>query len=338
MGRRFCRKGLNSGVLVAMALIEAERKSRVLTKSQFGCLRDVYTLNVTWGCEFMCVYCYARGYPGAPFSGEVYLYRNLPDKLAKELDNPRRRSVIHWVLFNTASDSFQTHPLVLDIAYRTMKVLLERGIGLSFLTKGWIPDRFIRLFSDYPGLIHSRIGLVSVCPRYRDLFEPSAATAGERLQNIDRLKEAGIGVEVRIDPIIPFYTDDEVSIKRLYEALAERDIKMVSLSYLHLRPAILDQLQRELPSTEFNVLRSCFESQSWSVVGTSTRSKLIPLPLRQKGYRRFMGFSKEFGITSLVCSCKNPDISSHQCSTGIGIKKISKGDGEKSRQLTLFSC
>jgi len=318
-----------------MELIEVERKSRVLTKAQFGCLRDAYTLNVTRGCEFLCVYCYARGHPGASFSGGVHLYRNLPEKLAGELDNPRRRSVMDWVVFNTASDSFQTHPMVLDITYRTMKVLLERGIGFSFLTKGWIPSRFIQLFSHYPGLVAARIGLVSMCSRYRDLFEPHAATVAERLQNIERLKEVGIEAEVRIDPIIPFYTDDEVSIKRLYKALAEREIRKVSISYLHLRPPILDQLQRELPSTEFNVLRSCFESQSWTVVGGSTRSKLIPLPLREKGYRRFKGLSKDFGVTPLICSCKNPDIPSHQCFTGV---RSAQSCREKGRQLSLFSC
>jgi len=321
-----------------MDLIEVERKSRVLKKAQFGCLRDAYTLNVTRGCEFTCVYCYARGYPEAPLSGEVQLYRNLPEKLAEELDNPRRRSVIDWVLFNTASDSFQTHPKILDITYRTMKILLERGIGFSFLTKGWIPNRFIELFSDYPGLVTSRIGMVSMCPRYRDLFEPHAATVAERLQNIDRLKGVGMNVEVRIDPIIPFYTDDEVSIKELYEALAARDIRTVSLSYLHLRPAILNQLQRELPPTEFNVILSCFQSQPWSVVGTSTRSRLIPLSLRKKGYKRFIRLSKGFGIMPLICSCKNPDMSGHQCSTRLGIEKTSKPHGERGRQLTLFPC
>ncbi len=321
-----------------MSLIEVERKSRVLTKAQFGCLRNAYTLNVTRGCEFSCVYCYARGYPGAPCSGEVHLYDNLPVKLAGELDSPRRRSVIHWVVFNTASDSFQTHPMILDITYRSMKVLLERGIGFSFLTKGWIPNRFIKLFSHYPDLVASRIGLVSMSDKYRELFEPYAATVNERLQNIDRLKGVGISIDVRIDPIIPFYTDDEVSIERLYETLASRDIRKVSLSYLHLRPPILDQLQQELPPTEFKVLRSCFETQPWTEVGTSTRSKLVPLPLRKKGYKRFMALSKAFGITPLICSCKNPDMPSHLCSTGMGIEKIRKRQGEKGRQLTLFSC
>jgi DNA repair photolyase len=318
-----------------MQFIEIERKSRVLTKSQFGCLRDAYTFNITRGCEFLCVYCYARGYPGAPFSGVVHLYHNLPEKLAGELDNPRRRSAVDWVVFNTASDSFQTHPAVLDITYGTMKVLLERGIGFSFLTKGWIPNRFIKLFSSHPGLITARIGLVSLSQRYGDLFEPNAATPAERLQNIERLKKEGMEVEVRIDPIIPFYTDDEDSIKRLYEALTERGIKRVSISYLHLRPAILDQLQRELPPTEFNLLRSCFESQSWRVVGASTRSKLIPLLLRKKGYKRFKALAKDFGIKPFICACKNPDMPAHQCSTAVRKKQDQR---EEKEQLSLFAC
>ena len=318
-----------------MKFIEIERKSRVLTKSQFGCLRDAYTFNITRGCEFLCVYCYARGYPGAPFSGVVHLYHNLPEKLARELDNPRRRSAVDWVVFNTSSDSFQTHPAVLDITYATMKVLLERGIGFSFLTKGWIPDRFIKLFSSHPGLITARIGLVSLSQRYRDLFEPNAATPAERLENIERLKKEGMEVEVRIDPIIPFYTDDEGSIKGLYEALAERGTKRVSISYLHLRPAILDQLQRELPLTECNLLRSCFESQSWSEVGSSTRSKLIPLLLREKGYRRFIALAKDFGIKPYICACKNHDMPAHQCSTAVRRRQDLRQEKE---QLSLFAC
>jgi DNA repair photolyase len=318
-----------------MGLTEIDRKGRILTRAQFGCLRDVYTINVTRGCEFACVYCYARGYPGAPPSGDVQVYSNLPERLAQEIDNPRRRSVVTWTAFNTASDSFQRHPMILDIAYRSMKVLLERGIGISFLTKGSIQDRFIELFSHYAGLVTPRIGLVSTNPRFQRLFEPHAATTEERLKNIERLKALGIEVEVRIDPVIPFYTDDEVSIRRLYEALAERNVRTVSVSYLHMRPAILEQLERELPPTEFNVLRSCFEIQPWTMVGTSTRSKLIPLTLRQKGYGRLRELAKEFGIRPLICACKNPDMPAHQCSTGMRSGKVG---APESRQLSLFSC
>lgn len=320
-----------------MKLIDVERKGRVLTRAQLGCLKDAYTINITKGCEFLCTYCYARGYRWAPPSGVVQLYANLPEKVASELDSPRRRSRVRAVFFNTASDSFQSHPRVLETTYRTMKVLLEREVGFSFLTKGWVPDRFVRLFALSPGLVKARVGLVSMSQRYVDLFEPHAASAQDRVENIRRLGKAGVPVEVRIDPIIPFYTDDARSITALYETLAESGITEVSLSYLHLRPRILDQLVMELPPTQSKVLRSCFETRSWSPLGTSTQSKLIPLALRERGYRRFLDMAKQYRIMARICACKNPDMpAARLCSSGVcaGVRT----EGEKRGQLSLFPC
>jgi DNA repair photolyase len=321
-----------------MNLIASARKSRVLSRAEFGCLRGAYTLNVTRGCEFDCVYCYARGYPEAPTAGEVHLYRNLPEKLAAELDNPRRRAPVRRVIFNTASDSFQTHPDILDVTYSAMSVLLERRIGLSFLTKGAIPRRFIELFAKRPELVSARIGLVSIEPRFREVFEPRAATVDARLQNIESLSAAGLEVEVRVDPIIPFRSDAPSSIRSLLGALAERSVRRVILSYLHLRPSIFGQLQHELPPREFGLLRTCFETRPWSTVGTSSRSKLVPPVLRQKGYRRFIEVADEFGITALICACKNPDLPGQLCSRSLlEADPLSKA-GSQPRQLSLFPC
>lgn len=323
---------------MSVEAIDVDRKGRILTKARFGCLRDTFTINVTRGCEFACVYCYARGYPEAPLPGQVYLYRNLPAKLAAELDNPRRRSRVQWVAFNTASDSFQTDPAILDIAYRTMEVLLKRDVGVSFLTKGRIPGRFMRLFARYPEIVKARIGLVSLSQRYCDLFEPHAAGPNERLRNIDRLQAAGLEPEIRIDPIIPFYTDGEGSIRRLFEALAAKGVRSVTLSYLHLRPAILEQLVRELPATESGILRSCYEAQPWTSVGQSSRSKLIALTLRKKGYMRFRELSKQYRLKTLICSCKNPDMPGDLCSTGLQAGNLNGKTADVKEQLSLFAC
>lgn len=316
-------------------VIEIDRRSPALARARFGCLRGAHAVNVTRGCEFDCVYCYARGYPEAPATGEVYLYRNLPEQLAAELDNPRRRTAVRRVIFNTASDSFQTHPAVLDITYQAMQALFKRRIGFSFLTKGRIPPRFIALFAEHPGLVSARIGLVSTRPRFREVFEPHAATAAERLQNIANLRVAGVEVEVRVDPIIPFLTDDAESIRSLFAAVAERGVRRVTLSYLHLRPAIFEQLRHELPAAEFALLRTCFETRPWSVVGSSTRSKLIPASLRRKGYGRFTAIAGEFDLAPLICACKNPDQPAQLCS---GRDEAPHEAGGKSRQLSLFPC
>lgn len=310
-----------------------------MTRAEFGCLKDVFRINVTKGCEFKCVYCYARGYQWAPRKEEVYLYCNLPEKLQQELDNPRRRCAVNRIVFNTSSDSFQRHPRILDVTYRTMGLLLERDIGFSFLTKGKIPNFFIKLFAGYPHLVHARIGLVSTSETHQRVFEPRTAGVEDRLDNISNLMEAGIKVEVRIDPIIPFFSDDDKSITRLYQALAERGVDRVTLSYLHLRTSLLKQLQNELHPSVMKVLMSCFETQRWSSIGSTTRSRLIPSRLRERGYRRFLALSKDFGIKPVVCSCKNPDIGgTGLCSAGWPIGKVDRSPGRFQRQLTLFPC
>lgn len=296
-----------------MELIEVQRRSRVLKPASFGCLQGGYTLNITRGCGFRCLYCYARGYPGAPEGNEVLLYHNLPDKLRGELDSPKRRSRITWVALNTASDCFQPDPRILEITYRVMEILLSRGVPLSFLTKGSIPPSFLSLFATYPELVTPRIGLVSLDASYRRLFEPGTAEAEKRLASIERLQGLGLNPRVRIDPIIPFITDDPATFHGLCEALAERGVGLVSASYLHLRPAVLSQLRNGLPATRFELLQSCFLGQKWGTVGSSTRSKLVPRSLRQRGYERLRSIAKKYNISVLVCGCKNPDLSGQIC-------------------------
>jgi DNA repair photolyase len=133
--------------LHSVKLIKVNRKSQILKPSVFGCLKDTPSINITKGCMHSCVYCYARGFTDAPPKGEVYLYQNLPERLEKELDRKKKLPV--WVSFSTASDAFQNMDEILDITYRTMKLLLERGIGISFLTKGFVPSDFIELFKRY---------------------------------------------------------------------------------------------------------------------------------------------------------------------------------------------
>jgi len=298
-----------------MTVVEIDRKTPVLHKAQFGCLRHTYTINVARGCEFLCVYCYARGYPNAPPPGEVLLYKNLPEKLSAELDNPRVRTKVTWVSFNTATDCFQTHPAVQDITFEAMKKLLEKSVGFSFLTKGRVPERFIKLFSGHPERIHPTVCLVSARSGYQELFEPQAASPSERLGNIDRLQAAGLKVNVRVDPIIPFITDDRESILDLCKALAARGIKKLTLSYLHIRPAILEQLSQELPRTQFVLLKGCFGNRPWKGSTNFIQSRLAAPGIRKSGYDRFKAIAKDFGITPLICACKNPDLEGQICST-----------------------
>ena len=294
-------------------IVPKEKRGPVLKRCTFGCLRGLHALNVTNGCSHYCVYCYARGYSQAPPKGVVELYVNLPSLLVRELDNPRRRVRPQLVVFNTATDCFQPHPSIQEVTFRAMEALLQRGIPISFLTKGEIGEEFFDLFKEKRGLVRAQIGLVSLSQGYWRRFEPGAAPPERRLQNIERLRRAGITAEVRIDPIIPFLTDGEGEMGALLKALRELGVRRVTLNYLHLRPAIEDNLRRELGSVWEGVLQVGYRNQPWRKVGTSTRSKLLPRPLRQRGYERIVYLARSLGMEATICSCKNPDLKGGLC-------------------------
>lgn len=322
---------------MSLRVILRERKSKALNPGTFGCLRGTYTINVTQGCGLSCSYCYARGYATAPPKGDVDLFVNLPKSIRRELDSNRRGRFPGMVVFNTATDCFQPHPDVLEVTYQTMAVLLEKGIDISFLTKGFIPQRFIELFKGYRENVQAQIGLASLSEDYRKTYEPGVASPPEKLENIERLLAAGIDTQVRIDPIIPFVTDTREEVEALFRALGQKGIRRASLSYLHLRPAIQRQLRAELPILHRKLLESCFRNQNWVEVGLSTKTKLLPKRVRENGYRRIKTIAEAHGISAVICSCKNPDLKGEIC-VPARIREATPGRVQRRKQLILFPC
>jgi len=314
-------------------IVPKMRKGKVLALAHYGCLEGIPTLNVTSGCLFQCAYCYARGYRQAPGKGIIHLYTNLPQLLERELS--RKRVIPPWVILNTASDGFQPHTDILNVTYEVVRLLLNHGIGISFLTKGVIPHRFIELMGRFSEKVLAQIGLVSFSTPYWRTYEPGTPSPEERLGNIPRLREKGILAEVRIDPIIPLVTDTEGETRRLFERLKEEGVERVTLSYLHLRPAIQEQLMKELSSVHQKLIESFFRTQDWKSVFSSTQTKLLPRALRERGYQRMRQVAEGYGIRASVCQCKNPDFKANICSSG---RARAASRTKKPIQLPLFRC
>ena len=314
-------------------ILERLRKGRVLNPAQFGCLNGIPTLNITNGCLFQCTYCYVRGYRQAPKKGEVHLYVNLPSLMEEELS--RKKVIPPWVILNTSSDCFQPHPDILRVTYEVIRMLLDHGIGISFLTKGIIPEPFFDLFGRSPEKILAQIGLVSFSERYWKGYEPHTPSPEQRIENIRKLKKVGISSEIRIDPIIPFVTDRETDMIFFFERLKGLGVERVTLSYLHLRPAIQQQLMKELSPLHQRIIESCFKTQEWKIVGSSSKTKLLPKPIRERGYARIKKIAERLGITALVCQCKNPDLKGDLCSSGRTKAVLTR---KTPTQLPLFRC
>ncbi|MCG0278607.1 MAG: radical SAM protein [Thermanaeromonas sp.] len=314
---------------MAFRLIKEHRKTPALKAPSFGCLKGIPAINVTRGCPHYCVYCYARGFPNVPPPGEIHLYINLPELLERELEKKKRPP--RWVSFSTASDPFPPIDEVLEISYRIMELLLSRGIGISFLTKGTIPPDFVELFARHRELVKARVGLVSLNDDYQKLFEPFAAPPLLRLANIRKLAAAGIEVSVRMDPLIPGVAVSEGAVESLVKRLKVSQVTSLSVSALVLRPSVAFQMANELPPSLSRTILTYYRGQPWQKVITSAKTKLLPASIRLRQYQMIKEISARYGLSCRVCGCKNPDLPREFCDT-----KVEGLTEDKFEQLSLF--
>ena len=179
-----------------VTLIEADRRSAVLTPSSIACLSRMPTVNLTSGCAHGCVYCYTRGYSTHPGEDKIVLYRNTLSKLKEELAHKRKRP--QAVYFSPSSDLFQPVPEVLELGYHVLEFLLSRGIGIAFLSKGYIPKKIMSLLLKHADNVRAQVGIITLDENVQHMFEPNTADPDTRIAQIARLVSGGIATEARL--------------------------------------------------------------------------------------------------------------------------------------------
>ena len=299
--------------MVKVSLID--RKSNALTPSGLRCLSHLPTLNMTAGCVHGCAYCYIRGYSQYPGDGAVTVYRNTAEQVAGELKRKRKRPVA--VYFCPSSDAFMPVEEVLDQSYRTMKLLLAQGVGVQFVTKGAIPERFFDLFAAQPELVAGQVGLTALDDELNSQVEPHTPCADRRLENLRRLLDIGVTASLRADPLIHGVSDDDASLDALFAEAANRGVRDVSASYLFLRPAIVGSLRRSIHDEELlrRILAPFDEAgrSSFRTNGANNGGTSLPVESRQAELNRVRQLAERHGLGLRTCGCKNGDITNNKC-------------------------
>lgn len=289
------------------------RKSQALTTSGLACLSHVPTVNVTSGCAHGCLYCYGQGYRQYPGAGRVIVYGNTAEQVSSELR--RKRAKPRTVYFCPSCDAFQPIPEVLDQSCRSMKAILEHGVGVSFATKGTVPSRFIDLFRSYPRMVSAQVGLGSLDQNVTSILEPGAASVAQRIENVRRLRNAGVAAAVRADPMIHGVTDGESEVGRLLETCRDLGVKDLAASYLFLRPAIRAGLRRGIRDGELlrRILDPYEQGERLAIRGGASSGVALPANIRREGFRQMERLASRLGIALHVCGCKNPDLTDTRC-------------------------
>jgi len=297
-------------------VIQTDRRSDVLTPSSLACLSHMPTINLTSGCAHGCVYCYTRGYSTHPGENKVVLYRNTLDKLEAELAHKRKRP--QAVYFSPSSDLFQPVPEVLELGYHVLEFLFSKEIGVAFLSKGYIPEKTMKLFLDNAVKVKAQIGIIALDEDVQRIFEPNTASSGVRIEQITKLVAGGIATEARLDPVLPGITDSKDSLRQLFSALAKVGVKRAAVSTLFLRSRVLESLKRNVQNTEFLQVLLDFYRDAKRMAIHAERSSVMALPsaVRKEIYTRIGRIAEEHGIGLVICACKNPDLAHGTCNIG----------------------
>lgn len=291
-------------------VVKRQRKSPILTPSSIPCLQQLPTINITQGCALGCTYCYIQGYPGYPGPERVVLFENTATLVQEELN--RKRRLPRRVYFSSSSDPFQFLPGVQEVTFQTMSVLLGAGVEVSFLTKGFVGDRFIRLFAKTPKRVFAQVGITTLNSELWKRFEPRTAPPQRRIELLRSLGDIGVQATARLDPLIPAVTDREENIGPLFECLGAANIRHAAASYLFLRPPfdtnVRDQL-RSLGPADREPLRWQHQRFAEGCGG----GRMIDNAERTTRFACLVELGEHFGIRLTPCRCKNPELGDTAC-------------------------
>ncbi|KAJ4456312.1 putative radical SAM protein [Paratrimastix pyriformis] len=295
------------------------RKSKILTPTRaLQCLPSNFaTVNVSAGCVHQCVYCFAAGYRHSPADGTICrVYDNLTEFMEEELASGRRPARLH---LSPSCDPFQPIPEVQSVSEQLIRQALAHHIPAHFITKGVLIHRpFREYLVAHHEQVFMTVGLITLDPALQTLLEPGAAPPQARLAQAQWAVSHGIHCAVRVVPVLPGVTDTDAQMRALFTAIHATGVRIVSLSYLFLRPHVRDALtQAAQAHPELRPALAAFEhSVPMKLGGRGGAIEAMPAEWRAREYRRLVALAHECSGGALrvkICLCKNMDLPDQCC-------------------------
>jgi len=248
-------------------------------KSELCTCPEKYSFNPYTGCEHRCIYCYATYIPNF---FRVRTKKDLFKYLRKDLDSLPEGVLVSM---SNSSDPYPPVERELEITRRCLELMREYEIRLLVVTKSDLVVRDMDLLSDMRCAVSITVTSLSLASK----LEPNAPNPEMRIRALRELKDAGIPVILRLDPILPYLTEEEA-----LNVLDRCDfVDHVVTSTLKLRADILKRIEKTFPNLA-RIYRSVYTERCGGYL-------YMPKALRWKILKRVVERCEELGISYAFC-------------------------------------
>ena len=222
------------------------------------CTAEKLLINPYNGCSHNCSFCYSHALGGYfrlfRENGVVTVFKDFHKQIGKQLDGLRVASCGY---LSPVTDPFQPLNEKYELSEQILKEFVDRNIPMQFTTKGRISEKALKLIKKQEHS-YGEVSVLTLDEAKRRLLMTGGATTDELVRNIERLANAGKFAVCRIDPIIPYVTDNQEELEELVRAVVDAGAGHIITSCVDVPLMMKNKLYEDLEK-KFDVPKMKFE-------------------------------------------------------------------------------